>query len=405
MTTEQPEVNYRFTRPLLYRKQRDAFFNDSRYSFIEASTKSGKTTAAICWLLEQAVMHGKRGYNYWWVAPIRTQAKIAYDRMKRYCPQGSFTSNESDLFIVLFNGAKIWFKSGDHPDGLYGDDVHAVVIDEASRCKDKSWDAVRTTLTATQGKARLIANVKDRRNWFYLLCRQAQAGNLNTSEYHTINADDAVKAGVIPAKEIEDAKAMLPEAAFLALYYNQPADDGGNPFGLKAIRDIVIEDFSFNDPRAFGWDLAKSVDFTVGIGLDDIGHVCRFERFQKRWDATEAIIVDINGRTPALIDSTGVGDPVVERIQKRLPNIVGFKFSQSSKQQLMEGLAVAIQQKLIRIPDGDIVKELESFEYEFTRTGVKYSCPAGLHDDCVMALALAVKQYLEPQIIPRARWL
>ncbi len=31
----------------------------------------------------------------------------------------------------------------------------------------------------------------------------------------------------------------------------------------------------------------------------------------------------------------------------------------------------------------------ESFEYEATRTGVRYTAPEGLHDDCVVALALA----------------
>jgi len=51
---------------------------------------------------------------------------------------------------------------------------------------------------------------------------------------------------------------------------------------------------------------------------------------------------------------------------------------------------VAIQQGQVHFPDNEIVSELESFEYEYTRTGVRYSAPSGLHDDCVMALALAV---------------
>jgi hypothetical protein len=35
--------------------------------------------------------------------------------------------------------------------------------------------------------------------------------------------------------------------------------------------------------------------------------------------------------------------------------------------------------------------ELESFEFEYTRAGVAYSCPSGMHDDTVNALALAYK--------------
>lgn len=73
-----------------------------------------------------------------------------------------------------------------------------------------------------------------------------------------------------------------------------------------------------------------------------------------------------------------------------------FHFTSQSKQKLMEGLAVAIQQKKITYPDGVIVDELEVFEYEYTRGGVKYSAPVGLHDDCVCALALAVRMLSAP---------
>ena len=62
----------------------------------------------------------------------------------------------------------------------------------------------------------------------------------------------------------------------------------------------------------------------------------------------------------------------------------------ASKQKLMEGLAVAIQSRAVHYPDGPIVKELENFEYTFTRTGVHYEAAEGSFDDCVCALALAV---------------
>ena len=49
-----------------------------------------------------------------------------------------------------------------------------------------------------------------------------------------------------------------------------------------------------------------------------------------------------------------------------------------------------IQQQTILFPENPIGYELENFEYEYTRTGVRYTAPQGLHDDCVMSLALAV---------------
>mgnify|MGYP003336631887 FL=1 len=62
-----------------------------------------------------------------------------------------------------------------------------------------------------------------------------------------------------------------------------------------------------------------------------------------------------------------------------------------SKQQLMELLASKIHKQEIGFPDNLIKQELDIFEYQFTSTGVRYSAPVGYHDDCVNALALAVK--------------
>jgi hypothetical protein len=97
----------------------------------------------------------------------------------------------------------------------------------------------------------------------------------------------------------------------------------------------------------------------------------------------------IDRNKPVVIDSTGVGDAIVEDLQRYFNRMVGFKYTSTSKQQLMEGLASAIHKGEIAYPDGHIPQELAIFEYIFTPTGVKYSAPSGFHDDCVNALALA----------------
>lgn len=395
----------------MYPKQEGAFFCPERYAICEASTKSGKTVACMCWLAEEAMKATAPGRNYWWVAPIYAQAKIAYRRLKNGLPRHVYTANSSELTLTLANGSVIWFKGADKTDSLYGEDVYAAVIDEASRCKDEAWHAVRSTLTQTRGPVRIIGNVKGRRNWAYQLARRAESGAPGY-RYTKITAYDAVAAGVLDAAEIESAKRDLPENVFRELYLAEPSDDGGNPFGIDAIR-AQIAPLSDQPPVAWGWDLAKSVDWTVGIALDANGDTCRFERWQGPWQETTARIVALTERVPALVDSTGVGDPVLEMLQGRglahvatargeratvpaqaRPNFEGYPFSGPSKQRLMEGLAVAIQQREIRYPAGAITNELEAFEYVYTRTGVRYSAPQGMHDDCVMALALARQRWI-----------
>lgn len=399
-TKDEPEVEYVYERPWMYDKQRNAFFNNARYSLCEASTKAGKTVGGIAWLFEQA-FQGKSGQNFWWVAPVYPQAEIAYRRMRTAIPMQLQTSaRESDLQIILINGTIMKFKSGEKPDNLYGEDVFAAVVDEASRLREESWHALRSTVTATRGPIRFIGNVKGRKNWFYNLCRRAEAGEQDMS-YHKIVAADAIAAGVLAQEEIEGAKRELPENVFRELYLAEPSDDGGNPFGLGAI-ERCIAPLSNKPPKVWGWDLAKSVDWTVGIALDEDGAVCRFFRWQRPWIETIRDVKLATGRGKALVDSTGVGDPVLEHLQQHGgTNYEGYNFNPSSKQRLMEGLAVKIQSRAITFPAGVIVKELNEFEYEYTRTGVRYTAPEGLHDDCVMALALACFHQLHAQPLVR----
>jgi phage FluMu gp28-like protein len=345
----------------------------------------------MVWLAEQA-MAGKAGRNYWWVAPIYPQAKIAFRRLRRGLPAEVYTANEAELTLTLANGAIIWFKGADKADSLYGEDVYAAVIDEATRCKEDAWHAVRSTLTATRGPVRIIGNVKGRKNWAYMLARRAEAGEPGY-RYTKITAQDAVAAGVLDAAEIEDARRDLPANVFRELYLAEPSDDGGNPFGVEAIGACVAP-LSRAEAVAWGIDLAKSTDWTVLVGLDASGAVCRFERWQAPWETTITRVATVCGNVPALVDSTGVGDPVLEALQKRGGRYEGYKFTAQSKQQLMEGLAVAIQQAQVQYPDAPcpLRAELEAFEYIYSRTGVHYSAPEGMHDDCVCALALAVQR-------------
>jgi hypothetical protein len=395
------EVRVEYVRPWVYKKQREAIFDPvdcngdpARFSFIEASTKAGKTVGCIAWLTEQAMLNGRPGRNYWWIAPIFPQAKIAYRRLKRYLPAWAFTSNETELTITLLvNGAVIWFKGADKPDSLYGEDVDAAVLDEASRMKEEAWHAIRSTLTATRGPARFIGNVKGRKNWFFRLARLAESGAAGMA-YHKITAFDAVEGGVLDMEEINAARRDLPDFVFRELYLAEPSDDGGNPFGLQHIAACTKPGCSEELPAAFGVDLAKHIDWTVVVGIDDAGGVCGIERWQSPWGITKTRVLEVVGRIPTLVDSTGVGDPIVEEWQGLQPNIEGFNFTQKSKQQLMEGLAVAIQAHEIAIPaEGPLRAELDQFEYVHTPRGVRYSAPEGYHDDCVVALALAVRKW------------
>ena len=403
---------WRYERPSLYPKQEAAVFDEARFSCIEAGTKSGKTVGCIAWIWEQAWL-GKAGWNHWWVAPYYGQARIAYKRMKAGTPPQTRRYNDHDKMLELNNGAFIWFKSAEKADAMYGEDVYSAVVDEASRVREESWWALRSTLTATQAPARIIGNVKGRLNWAFRMARKARAweeawDGKGKKEYafHRITALDAVDAGIFPRSEMESARKDLPEDVFLELYMAEATELGTNPFGIQAIRDCVIDELPTDEPPVtWGWDLARKRDWTVGVGLDSYGRVVKFARFQMSWPDTVRRIIDQTDGKPALVDSTGVGDVVLQQLERDGGrNFEGFLFTQRSKQQIMEGLSLAIQRQEVYFQNGVLVDELEAFEYEHTRTGVSYAAPSGAHDDCVCALALARQKLVTSKNEPADIW-
>lgn len=381
------EIEY--IRPYLTTYQREILDAPERYTITAASTKTGKTASHIIWLFEQALTL-KDNQSVWWVAPVYKQAEIAYRRMKsQVSHRDFFQSNESKLVHILPNGARIEFKSAENPDNLYGEDVYAAVFDEASRAREESWFALRSTLTATRGKCKLIGNVKGKKNWFYKLGERAKQGERDY-KFFKITAYDAAREGILSLDEIEQAKRDLPKVVFDELYLAEPADDKSNPFGLDNI-ERCLRPVQNSQVVAYGVDLAKYTDWTVIIGLNANNEVAYVDRFQADWAATTDKIVSIVGNIPAVMDSTGVGDPIVEQIQRRCPRVKGFKFTSISKQQIMENLVAHCHQQKIFFPLDPIGYEMQNIEFEYTQSGIRYSAPSGLHDDCVMSLALALE--------------
>lgn len=383
--------NYNYQRPSLTNYQREILFCDERFTITEAATKCGKTHSHIAWLFEETLKL-KDNQHTWWVAPVYAQAEIAYKRIKSSCePKHIFKFNDTKLTIVFPSGSIMDFKTADKADNLYGEDVHAAVFDEFTRAKEESWYALRTTLTATKGKCKLIGNAKGKKNWGYKLGAKARSGEPGY-RYFRITAYDAVEAGILDLEEVEQAKKDLPDHVFRELYLAEPNEDGSNPFGYEYIKNCLQEGLSSEPTSYIGIDLAKYTDWTVCIGLDKNGKITLFKRFRKDWEQTENEIMMLPD-VPTYIDSSGVGDPIVERTSKKRRNISGVKYTTTSKPQLILGLATTIQKGQIGIIDGVLRDELESFEFVYhpKTAHVTYEAPLGMNDDCVNALALADK--------------
>jgi hypothetical protein len=145
-----------------------------------------------------------------------------------------------------------------------------------------------------------------------------------------------------------------------------------------------------------GTDVAKYRDFWVDVIMDlTRKKVVGFERSNKldwAYQKQKLILKSQKWNNARItIDSTGVGDPIYEDLNRMGLKVEPYHFSSATKKLLIENLALLIDQQQITYPPiPELIDELKCFESEMTSAGnERFNAPTGKHDDCVIALALA----------------
>ena len=378
------EIEVTLSQP--HKAQLQIISEAKRFNVLDCGRRFGKSKLAANILSENAL----EGHPGAYFAPTYKLLEGTFKDILTAL-QSLISRKHDNQRIELITGGSIEFWSLENPLAGRSRKYKVAIIDEAAFNRNlwASWtEAIRPTLTDLKGSAWFMSTPKGKNDFYKLWMR----GQTNEPDWMSWQMPTITNPFIDPS-EIEAARRDLPELAFKQEYLAEFNDNVANPFGLDYIR-ICTGQMSNEPAVCYGIDLAKSFDWTVIIGLDRFGVVCYFDRFQRPWNETKEIIRRLP-RAAIKIDSTGVGDPITEDIQRDRGDVHSFKYTSTSKQQLMEGLAAAIHQRKVIFPEGVIKAELESFEYQMTGTGVKYTAPPGLHDDCVNALALAWSMYVQ----------
>lgn len=394
--------------PQLHSGQQRIVSGLARNTVVRCGRRFGKSTLGVemcCKGLIHDFPVGYFGPTYKLIAPQQ-------DLLMGILQEPYAKPNRSEKFILKSGPpprrpndpvGRIDFWSCERPDPGRGRKYKLVIIDEAGLIRnfDQVWQgAIKPTLADYQGNAVFLGTPKGSQGLFNTLFKRGEQRQPGWASFQMGTIDNPY----IDPQEIEDARKELPPDIFAQEYEGEPADDGGNPFGLDAIRECYKPSMFVEDPKpiAFGVDLASKYDYTWIIGCNKAGQVVVSERFQLDWGETKDRIIKTCGNYPTLVDSTGVGDPVVEDLVKVAGcSFEGFKFSNSSKQQIMIGLRNDIQTRSVEFADEELKLELEAFGYEFKENKVTYSAPEGLHDDGVCAFALC-RQHVRTGPLHRA---
>ncbi len=389
---------------------------EKRFRTVCTGRRFGKTLCLAAELLDRGGC--EQAGEYGWIAPTYNVAERGIEAF-RTIADGFIQVCGRAPTRVEFTGpsgkVRVWFLSADNPDNIRGFGFQGVVIDEAAAIPADVWHYVlRPTIAQTLGWAVFVSTPKGH-NWFYdLFTRGMDPGE---TDYASLSFPSKASP-YFPAKEWEEARRTLPEDVFRQEYMAEFLEDSAGVF--RGIEGCLFEPAALSMEQGvpsrnvvIGCDVAKHTDWTVLIAMDaETGRCFAIERFNHLdWPIQKERILAFarKHRGRLVLDASGVGDPIFDDLKRVYADIEGFKFTAHSKTELVQRLIVAVEQRKVSWPEirrgfeqkaaeiakecsdwGVLTNEMRRYEYQISPSGgITYSAPAGYHDDCVMALALA----------------
>lgn len=362
-----------------------------------------KTTMAMHPAIECAL----RGDLIFWGAPTYDQARIGWDEIDHAC--GDMAEFRLTRMQIDFpSGGRITFRSLDDPKNARGHTAHGLVLEEAGYIPSSAYyDVLRPMMSDTQGWELLIGTPFGR-NWFWREWMAAKDYE-DSQAWQIPTLGVAIRDGALvrephplenPHFAFAEAVRMfetMPERTFRQEFLAEPMDDAGLVFrNVGAVstgeRQGPIEGHSY----VFGVDWAKAHDWTV-ISVFDATTVQQvsLDRFNKidyhfQLGRLEARVEEYKPDS-IVAEANAMGEPLVEQLRRKGLPVRGFTTTSASKTKVIEALALAIERGKIRLLDDETQKaELMAFDMRRLPGGsFRYEAPSGMHDDTVIATALA----------------
>lgn len=377
----------------LHQSQQEIKQSLARYNVVNCGRRWGKTQLGIDFVVGQLL----RGWPVGWFAPTYKILAPAWRELRAKLapvakPRG-ISVQEKRIEIVTGGVLEMW--SLDNADAGRSRKYKRVIVDEAAMARHlkEAWeDSIRPTLTDYVGDATFFSTPKGR-NYFWELFQRGG----DEAAWHSWQMPTSANPH-IPAEEIEAARRELPERTFRQEYLAEFLEDGGGVFRhVAALSTLQATPPIAGRTYVGGIDWARSDDFTVFSLFDaDTRQQVALERFNNidyeiQMGRLRAMHERYNVRT-WIAEYNSMGGPLVERLQREELPVLPFQTTNATKMHIVDGLALAMERRDITLlNDENQQHELIAYEAERLPSGaLRYGAPSGMHDDTVIALALAV---------------
>jgi hypothetical protein len=370
--------------------QYDVIHAPKRFNVIAAGRRWGKSEGEKLADIYR-VMQGK---NVWWVNPTFDNTTETWQDFlaffEQFVPREDI--NKSRREIHTPTGGKLRMIGANN--FKRGAGIDHVTIDEAAFCDlENLWEyQIQPMLldSGGNGTATFLSSTNGRNYFWKLFQRGLDPHEPEWQSWHFTSYDNPL----LSVDELEDIKRHTPERVFNQEYMAEFLDDGGAVF--RNLQACIQEPPPNAQHIVFGVDWGRVDDYTVIIAMDiHTGHMLAMDRFnQIDWTMQRNRLQSMAERFPPqliLAEANSIGSPNIEELNKMDLTVEGFTTTAQSKAEIINSLALNLEQETIGILDHDILlNELQAYTIERLPSGsYRYSAPPGLHDDCVMALALA----------------
>jgi len=373
--------------------------HEARRFNVEAwGRRTGKTVLGIDRIVEPAL----RGFPVAWFAPTYKMLSEVWRELRLVLQPVTTRSVAQEHRLELLTGGVVDMWSLDNPNIARGRKYRRVVCDEWAMVAnaDEAWqEVIRPTLADYSGDAWFLSTPKGR-NLFWQMFQWGQDPAMQ--DWYSLQASTSANPHISPT-EIAAMRQELPEMVYQQEVLAEFLEGEGTVFRnigacLGAPLEPVPEDHKGHF-LVMGVDWGKQQDFTA---ISVMCHTCRQEVAHDRFNQIDyafqraRLQVFYERWRPELIlaESNAMGEPIIEQLQRDDLPVQGFQTTASTKPPLIENLALAFERMDYQwLADPVWTGELEAYERVVSAvTGrSSYSAPEGLHDDTVIARALAIR--------------
>jgi len=400
--------------PIYHARQLQFRNSPAKRKVIAAGRRGGKTHG-VAGIAVEALGQRRRVLE---AAPVLDQTEAFWEACKRMLREplaaGVARKNETDRLIEMCGG-RIRCKTAHDADSLRGDSADLLILDEFSLMDESAWTEVGAPMLLDNNGDAVFIGTPRRHNHFYNLFQRAQADDSGRwAAFHFPSTDNPYLSKDALAEITSDMTASAYRQEILAEFLE---GEGAVFRNIAACMNApkTTPDAHKGHRIVMGVDWAKSKDFTC---LSLVCAPCKNEVAHDRFNTVDYVIQRQRLATLALkwgvgeilAESNSIGVPNLEMLRRDAElvgiHIEGFDTTAVSKPILIENLVLAFERSECQwLPDRIWQSELESYEmHTSANTGrPTYSAPEGIHDDCVMSMALAWRQALKVRRVATSR--